>query len=134
MQVIQLHDGKFLTILWDEKMRIIGIDWKESTASMTDEDFKTELTLFAGYVEQKKAQGILVDVNTFRHKNGPDIHPWRVKNISSRYSAAGVRRFAFLFPQGSQIPAMMNQSAEREDFLTRSFTSKEEAVAWLMNG
>jgi len=63
---------------------------------------------------------------------GPDVQPWRVKNISNRYAAAGVERFAFLFPEGSQIPPMMNQSSEGESFLTRAFSSREEATAWLM--
>jgi hypothetical protein len=56
---------------------------------MTDEEFKAELTLFAGQVEQKKARGILVDVSRFRHKPGPEVRPWRIKNISNRYYAAG---------------------------------------------
>ena len=52
----ELHD-KFLKILWDNPSRIIGIDWKETTAEMSDEEFKADLTTF-GYVEQKKADGI----------------------------------------------------------------------------
>jgi hypothetical protein len=50
---------------------------------------------------------------------GPDVRDWRIKNISSRYAAAGVMRFAFLFSPGSEIPPMMNQSAEGESFATR---------------
>jgi len=50
---------------------------------------------------------------------------------STRYSAAGVRRFAFLLPEGAPIPPMMNQSATRENFLTRGFNSLEQAMAWL---
>jgi hypothetical protein len=50
LEAKQLHDGLFLTILWDTPRRIIGICWKSSTASMT-EDFKAALTLFAGHVE-----------------------------------------------------------------------------------
>jgi hypothetical protein len=38
MKPQQLHDGQYLRILWDEKLRIIGIDWKETTAAMTTED------------------------------------------------------------------------------------------------
>jgi len=68
-----------------------------------------------------------VDVRRFRHKPGLDLQPWRVKNISPRYSAAGVRRFAFLFPEGAQIPPMMNQSSPSENFLTRAFTDREQA-------
>ena len=130
-QTTQLHEDKFFKILWDESTQIIGIDWKEATSAMTDEQFKAELTLFAGHVEQKKARGILVDVSGFRHKPGPDMQPWRVNNISNRYSAAGVRRFAFLFPEGAHIPAMMNQSSPGENFLTQSFTSRKQALAWL---
>lgn len=131
MQSTQLHDDDFFTILWDENARIIEIDWKEATSAMTDEQFKAELTLFAGHVEHKKARGILVDVSRFRHKPGPDIHPWRLKNISNRYAAAGVKRQAFFFPKGAQIPPTMNQSAPGEDFLTRGFDNRDEAIAWL---
>ena len=130
-QTTQLHEDKFFKIFWDESTRIIGIDWKEATSSMTDEEFKGELTLFAGQVEQKKARGILVDVSRFRHKPGPEVQPWRVKNISNRYYAAGVRRFAFLFPEGAPIPPMMNQSSPGENFLTQAFTSREQTLAWL---
>jgi len=41
---------------------------------------------------------------------------WRLKNISTRYNAAGVQRFAFL--NDSQSPPMTSQSAEGELFLT----------------
>jgi hypothetical protein len=65
---------------------------------MTEEEFKADLTLFADHVEEKRARGILVDVSHFRHKMGPGFEEWRVRNISSRYSAAGVQRFAFVLP------------------------------------
>jgi hypothetical protein len=103
LEAKELHDGPFLTILWDTPMRTIGIRWKPSATKMSDEDFRT----------------------------GPDVEEWRIKNISSRYAAAGVGRFAFLFPPGSEIPPMMNQSAESESFATRAFTRQEQAVEWL---
>jgi hypothetical protein len=130
MQPEQLHEDDFLRILWDEKTRIIGIDWKESTSGMSGEEFKAELTLFADYVERKKAPGILVDVNKFRHKMAPDANQWRVKNISSRYNAAGVKRLAFLFPKESPLPPMP-ESSDGEVFLTRTFNGPQEALAWL---
>jgi hypothetical protein len=131
MQSTEIHDGKYLKVLWDGESRIIGIDWKESTAGMTDDDFKAALTLFAGYVEARRAQGILVDVGRFRHKMGPGMQEWRVKNISSRYFAAGVRRFAFLLPKEASVPPRMNQSAPEEGFQTRGFNDVNEAMQWL---
>jgi hypothetical protein len=129
MQPEQLHEGRFLRVIWDEKTRIIGIEWKEATSAMTSEEFKAALTLFAGHVEQKKALGIVVDVSNFRHKPGPETQPWRLKNISTRYSAAGVKRFAFLFPPGTPIPPM--QSSPEETFLTHAFDDIQQAEDWL---
>jgi len=131
MQTAQLHEDKFFQVSWDGKARLIRIDWKEATASMTDEDFRSQLELFAGLVEAKKAHGILVDVAHFRHTQGPSIQEWRLKNISPRYSGAGVQRFAFLLPGDAPVPAMMNQSDPSEKFLTRGFNSADKAMAWL---
>jgi hypothetical protein len=131
MQPEQLYEGRFLRILWDETTQIIGIDWKEATSMMTSDEFKAELMLFAAYVERKKAGGILVDVSKFRHKMEPEVQQWRVKNISTRYSAAGVQRFAFLFPLGAQFPSAMNQSSPQETFQTRAFDDIQQAENWL---
>jgi len=59
------------------------------------------------------------------------VQEWRLKNISPRYSAAGVQRFAFLLPADAPVPPMMNQSAPGEGFLTRGFNSADQAMAWL---
>jgi len=128
----KIHDDTFFQVSWDGKTRVIRIDWKEATASMNDEDFKSELDLFAGLVEERKARGILVDLEQFRHRPSSDLQPWRVKNISTRYAAAGVKRFAFLFPPGAQVPPMMNQSSPGESFETRAFNSVDEATKWLI--
>lgn len=127
----EIHDGTFLKIWWDDSNRIIGIDWKDSTGNMSEDDFRSDLSTFAGYVEQRQARGILVDVARFRHRPGPDMQEWRVKNISPRYYGAGVRRFAFLFPEGAPIPPMMNQSSPGESFATRAFSDGDEARKWL---
>jgi len=129
MKTQQLHENPFHKILWDDQSRVIRIDWKEGTSSMTDEDFKKELKLFADHVEAKKAVGLLVDVAQFRGKPGPDMTEWRVKNISGRYYAGGLRRFAFLFPEGVSAPHM--ESAPGEKFATRAFNAVDEAQAWL---
>jgi hypothetical protein len=133
MQTTQLHDDNYFRVTFDDDTRVISIDWKDATGSMTDDDFKSQLELFAGLVERKRAQGILVDVARFRHQhaNGPEVQKWRIRNISPRYSAAGVRRFAFLMPPAAQIPPMMNQSSPGEGFLTRAFNSADQAMSWL---
>jgi hypothetical protein len=134
LELTQLHEDRFLQILWDEQTQIIGIDWKESTSTMTDEEFKSELTRFSDYVEEKKAPRILVDVSKFGYHMGAGVGQWRVQNISTRYNTAGVEREAFLLAKDSEIPPMLNQSSEGENFLTRAFNSHERAIAWLTAG
>ena len=130
MNAALLHEDEYLQVFWDEPTRIISIDWKEATSGMTDEDFKTELTSFAKQVEDKKAPRILIDVSKFRHRPSEAVGKWRLKNISPRYNAAGVKRFAFLISKDSQVPSMASRS-EGEGFLTQSFNSNERATAWL---
>ena len=125
-----LHEDQYLQILWDSQTQIISIDWKAATSNMTDEDFKAELTLFAQHVEDKKAPSVLIDVIKFGHHPGEEVGAWRGKNITSRYNNAGVKRFAFLLSKDSEVPSMASQS-EGEAFLTQSFNSYEQAVAWL---
>jgi hypothetical protein len=131
LKVALLHEDRYLKVFWDESTRIIGIDWKETTSDLTDEDFKTELTLFAKQVEDKRAPRILIDVSKFRHRPGAEMGERRLKNISTRYNAAGVQRFAFLLSKDSQIPRMASQSGRGELFLTQWFNNHEQATAWL---
>lgn len=49
MKMQQLHEDTFHNIPWNNESRVIGLDWKEGTSSMTGEDFKKELTLFADH-------------------------------------------------------------------------------------
>ena len=133
MNSIELHEDNFLRILWDDQTQIIAIDWKESSATMTDDDMKSELAIFAGFVEEKQAPRILVDVTKFHFRLSPAMQEWRVKNISSRYNAAGVKRFAFVFPADTQVPPTMNQAVEGEDFMTRGFNGNDDAVRWFVD-
>jgi hypothetical protein len=126
-----LYEDEYLQVLWDARTRIMSIDWKEATSKMVDEDFKAELTLFAKKIEEKEAPRILIDVSKFRYRPGEEVGEWRRKNISTRYNAAGVKRFAFLFSNNSQIPPMESGPAEGELFLTQSFNSYEQATSWL---
>jgi hypothetical protein len=49
MKMQQLHEDTFHNILWNNESRVIGLDWKEGTSSMTGEDFEKEMTLFADH-------------------------------------------------------------------------------------
>ncbi len=104
-QTTQLHEDKFFKVFWDESARIICIDWKEATSSMTDEEFKAELTLFAGQVEQKKARGILVDVSRFHHRPGPGRTAMAGKEHLESLLRRRCRAICLSLPGGRADPA-----------------------------
>jgi len=131
MEPTQLHDDEFQRILWNESTQIIKLDWKESTERMTDDDMKRELDFFVVCVEKKRAPRILVDVQKFGYRMTPEVQKWWSENILTRYNAAGVKRFAFLFAPEIKITSAMNESAPGADFLTRSFNTRESAIKWL---
>src|SRR5262249_16429141 len=84
MKTRQLHEDTFLKILWDDESRVIGIDWKEATSSMTGEEFKKELKLFADPVEPKKTHGILFDPAHFRPDPGPASEQCAFNDLAGR--------------------------------------------------
>jgi hypothetical protein len=57
---------------------------------------------------------------------------WRDANIIPRYNKAGVRRFAFLMPEG--MPAIGTPPAVEgpADFPTAYFGSRADALAWFV--
>jgi hypothetical protein len=131
MQGTQIHDGKFFTILWDAASHIIGIKWKESTAEMSDEDFKAALTTFAGYVEQTAGA---------RHPRRCRAVPASAESGSA--TVARAEHFDAVCSRGRQAvriplssrratPPMMNQSSPGESFETRGFDDPVKAMTWL---
>ncbi len=110
---------------------MLRVDWTDATAAMTDDEFKRTLGWIADHVADRKARALFIDVRDFRHDVSAEVQQWRLRNISTRYNAAGLGRLAFLFPNGADIPPMANRSGEGERFVTRGFNNEEHATAWL---
>jgi hypothetical protein len=73
------------------------IRWYDSTSAMQAEDFQQWLTTFAGYVEQLRRPGVLIDSTSFLMDPSFMDAAWRDEHIVPRYNAAGVKKFAFQF-------------------------------------
>lgn len=119
---------------WEPTAGILAIVWKESTASMHDEEFRSALQAFAGAVEAQGAKRVLVDLRGFRHRPGEGIGPWREEQITPRYNAAGVQRFAYVLPKDQEPTppdAEDRPASPGEAFPTRYFATDEAARTWL---
>ena len=110
--------------------------WSDGTVSMTEEQFRAGVERLAGLIERERLPNALVDVVKMAYRPASDFEPWRQENIIPRYNAAGVRKFAFVYPSGytetvenGVSPALEGKSA----FPFGYFGSRERAFAWFGN-
>lgn len=114
--------------------QLLELRWLESTATMSDDDFKASLAVLAREAERLRTPYLLVDATRFRHKPGPGVMEWRDAHIIPQYNRAGVVRFAFLIPAGA--PGTMEGGGKPvvekgAAFATAWFGDRQNAMAWL---
>ncbi len=108
----------------------LELRWLASTAQMSDGGFMTTLCLFVWEAEKARPRGLLIDAVEFRHKFADGVMKWRDDHIIPRYGAAGVRKFAFVMPQG--FPDEGKERVEEPAvFPTKWFLNREAAERWL---
>ena len=112
----------------------VEIRWYDSTDAMSRDDFQQWLAAFAKEVERLRRPGILVDATRFLMDSANMNGEWRDANIIPHYNAAGVKKFAFLMPEG--MPAIGSPPAVEgpAKFPTAYFGRRQEALAWLAAG
>jgi hypothetical protein len=109
----------------------IEIRWYDTTRDLDREAFNEWLARFAGLVEQTRRSAVLTDSTSFLMPMENLDGPWRDENIIPRYNAAGVKKFAFLMPEG--MPAIGAPPAKEGpgNFPTGYFGTRESALAWI---
>lgn len=127
-------------IVWEDKwgevidrpdLDLIEIRWYDTTRDLDGKVFNDWLAAFAGLVERARRSGVLTDSTAFLMPMERMDSAWRDENIIPRYNAAGVKKFAFLMPEG--MPAIGAPPARegRADFPTGYFATRASALAWL---
>ena len=112
----------------------LEIRWYDSTVDLNGEGFKSWLARFAGFVEEQRPAGVLVDAIQFKMDPANMSLGWRDEHIIPRYNRAGLKRFAFHMP--GAMPAIGAPPAPEgpADFPTAYFATRREAVTWLAGG
>lgn len=109
----------------------VEIRWFDASRDMSGDDFNEFLSTFAGHVEALNRSGALVDAVQFKMDMSRMSAAWRDEHIIPRYNRAGLKRFAFLVPDG--MPAIGKEPAVEgpADFPTAYFERRADALAWL---
>ena len=112
---------------------VIEIRWFDSTADLGTKDFQRFLDEFAAQVERTRRRRILTDATQFLMDRHLMDDPWREANIIPRYNSAGVKKFAFLVPEGvpnvGEEPVLLGPAK----YPTGYFTRRNAALDWLAN-
>lgn len=128
-----LHKDTFAEYFGDPEHGAVVQRWSEATASMTEEQFRAGVERLAELIEREHAKNVVVDIVNMAYRPAADFEEWRQTQIIPRYNAAGVRKFAFIMPDGAAgtvengaIPAVEGRAA----FPFGYFSSRERAFAW----
>jgi hypothetical protein len=129
----ELDRDEYGTITQHPDDGILELRWLAASADMTDEDFMRSMERYARLAGEHRTPNMIVDVRDFRHIPAEDVAEWRDENIIPRYNAAGVRKFAFLLPEGA--PGSVESGSEPApeppgDFPTGYFASRERILDW----
>ena len=133
---VEVARNQWGVILNHERWRTLELSWLPSTSEMDDDGFKETLELFAAEGERAEPAYMIIDATAFRHELGDGVAEWRDQQIIPRYNAAGVRKFAFLWPEG--MPGTVESGGTPKpgasaSFPTGWFTGRERAYQWLMD-
>ena len=109
----------------------VELRWYDTTAAMSAEQFQDWLATFAAHVERLRRPCVLIDGTRFMMDPANLNDAWRDANINPRYNAAGVRRFAFLFPDGMPAIGAPPAAEGRATFPTGYFGRRQDALDWL---
>lgn len=132
---VEVARNEWGVIVNHERWHTLELSWLSSTSDMSDDGFKETLALLAAEGERVKPACMIIDATEFRHKLGDGVLEWRDREIVPRYNAAGVKKFAFLWPEGTPGTFESGGTPAPEGpakFPTGWFTGRDRAYQWLM--
>jgi hypothetical protein len=131
---VEMARNQWGVVLNHERWHTLELSWLASTSEMSDAGFKETLELFAAAGERVKPAYMIIDATEFQHQMGDGALEWRDREIIPRYNSAGVKRFAFLWPEGTPGTVESGGTPKPEgsaNFPTGWFTGRERAYQWL---
>jgi hypothetical protein len=108
--------------------------WMEKSVAMTVDDYKDAIREYARLILEHRARCALVDLREFRYRVDADVlGSWWADEIVPLYNQAGLKKFAFVLPEGEQAPPddTPAEAEAGEKFVTKQFGSEQAAISWL---
>jgi|SRR5262245_3069328 len=132
---MEISRNPFYVFDLDEQTSLMSFVWTEKSVSMTAADYMAAIRAYARLVLKHRARCALVDLRKFQFRVVDSDIPgsWWADEIVPLYNQAGLAKFAFVLPEGVQVPpdeASTNAQAG-EKFVTKKFSSEQAAISWV---
>jgi len=132
---MELARHKFYAFDLNEDACLISFVWTEKSAAMTVGDYKAAIREYARLALAHRARCALVDLRQFRCRieDADALGSWWADDIVPLYNQAGLKKLAFVLPEGAQVPPQETPTAAEtgEAFATGQFGSEQAAICWL---
>ena len=129
----EVYRDRYGAIRHDKDAGTLELEWFAETAQMDDDDFKDYLTRYAKAETSIRAPYLVIDVTRFAFRPAQEVGAWRDEHIIPLYNAAGVKKFAFLVPEGTLGTAGAGNVPAPEPpgtFPTGYFDSRGQMKTW----
>ncbi len=129
----EVYRDRFGVLLEDKQRSILELQWLDTSREMSDEDFKTWLSRFAGEAEARRPSFLMIDIRRFGHRPGEGFASWRDQHVVPRYNRAGVIKFAMLVPAGASgwmAPGQPPTPEPPGTFPTGYFADRDQIETW----
>jgi len=128
-----LHTSEFLNIEFDDSLKMFKLTWKEKTASMSQDEFKEVMQIFASEFH-RQSKLVLHLMQKMYFVIPPDLQIWIDENINKKALMYGAEKAAFvvspdIFTQVSVEQVMEEINAKK--LSTAYFANEEDALKWL---
>jgi len=100
--------------------------WLPGTRELTDQDFRGALSVFAAGALEHHTPNLIVDMRQFMSRPSAQVLAWRDEVIVPKYTQAGVKKIAWIWPG---MKSEMGSGATAKE---RYFESRDEAVGWIL--
>ena len=111
---------------------VVTLSWTEETSDMTDIDYRAALTRLGNIASEYRPSAILVDVSCLRHEPGESVEEWHRMSIIPEFNRAGLKKMAYAWGETAEVPPDPYPDPA-EKFMTRNFSSREQAREWLLS-
>lgn len=134
-----LLDTAFRTYLWNGAEKMLIAKWKESSVSMSENDFRTEAQLLAGFILDKNPEKLMLHNLAFNYLILPELQQWYASSFADSWTSGKLSRIALLLNHNLltyiSIESIGNLAAKMgyESIHHRFFSDETEGLKWLVH-